>query len=79
MRELSHTLIQYFRQQSRFSTGEDKMTEIEEDVRLYVGGMPMLTVLCLAMRIDPLEFIRGVSEFVTVIYDVTVTFAFPDP
>ena len=39
----------------------------------------MLTVLCLAMRIDPLEFIRGVSEFVTVIYDVTVTFAFPDP
>ena len=52
---------------------------MEEDVRLYVGGMPMLTELCLVMKIDPLEFVRGVSEFVTVIYDATVTFAFPDP
>ena len=40
--------------------------------------MPLLTDLSLAMRIDPLELIRGVTEFVTVIYGPAVTFAFPD-
>ena len=30
------------------------------------------------MRIDPLVLIRGVSEFVTVVYGPAVTFGFPD-
>ena len=30
------------------------------------------------MRTDPLALIRGVTEFVTVIYGPAVTFAFPD-
>ena len=32
MRELRHTLIQYFRQQDRFNTGEDTTNESKEDV-----------------------------------------------
>ena len=59
-------------------TGEDEKIEREEDVRRHVGGMPLLTDLSLAMRIDPLALIRGVTEFVTVIYGPAVTFAFPD-
>ena len=59
-------------------TGEDETIEREEDVRRHVGGMPLLTDLSLAMRIDPLALIRGVTEFVTVIYGPAVTFAFPD-
>ena len=40
--------------------------------------MPLLTDLSLAMRTDPLALIRGVTEFVTVIYGPAVMFAFPD-
>ena len=40
--------------------------------------MRLLTDLSLAMRTNPLEFIRGAKEFVTVIYGTAVTFAFPD-
>ena len=69
IRDLRHTLIQYLLQQNRFGTGEDETIEREEDVRRHVGGMPLLTDLSLAMRIDPLALIRGVTEFVTVIYD----------
>ena len=58
--------------------GEDETIEREEDVRRHVGGMPLLTDLSLAMRTDPLALIRGVTEFVTVIYGPAVTFAFPD-
>ena len=76
--DLRHTLIQYLLQQNRFGTGEDETIEREEDVRRHVGGMPLLTDLSLAMRIDPLALIRGVTEFVTVIYGPAVTFAFPD-
>ena len=47
-------------------------------MRRHVGGMPLLTDLCLAMRTDPLALIRGATEFVTVIYGPAVTFAFPD-
>ena len=57
---------------------KDETIEREEDVRRHVGGMPLLTDLSLAMRIDPLALIRGVTEFVTVIYGPAVTFAFPD-
>ena len=78
IRDLRHTLIQYLLQQNRFVTGEDETIEREEDVRRHVGGMPLLTVLSLAMRTDPLALIRGVTEFVTVIYGPAVTFAFPD-
>ena len=75
--DLRHTLIQYLLHQNRFGTGEDETIEREEDVRQHVGGMPLLTDLSLAMRTDPLALIRGATEFVTVIYGPTVTFAFP--
>ena len=78
IRDLRHTLIQYLLQQNRFGTGEDETIEREEDVRRHVGGMPLLTDLSLAMRTDPLALIRGVTEFVTVIYGPAVMFAFPD-
>ena len=78
IRDLRHTLIQYLFQQNRFGTGEDETIEREEDVRRHVGGMPLLTDLSLAMRTDPLALIRGVTEFVTVIYGPAVTIAFPD-
>ena len=78
IRDLRHPLIQYLLQQNRFGTGEDETIEREEDVRRHVGGMPLLTDLSLAMRTDPLALIRGVTEFVTVIYGPAVTFAFPD-
>ena len=78
IRDLRHTLIQYLLQQNRFGTGEDQTIEKEEDIRRCVGGMPLLTDLSLAMRNDPLALIRGVTEFVTVIYGPAVTFAFPD-
>ena len=78
IRDLIHTLIQYLLQQNRFGTGEDETIEREEDVRRHVGGMLLLTDLSLAMRTDPLALIRGVTEFVTVIYGPAVTFAFPD-
>ena len=78
IRDLRHILIQYLLQQNRFGTGEDETIEREEDVRRHVGGMPLLTDLSLAMRTDPLTLIRGVTEFVTVIYGPAVTFAFPD-
>ena len=78
IRDLRHTLIQYLLHQNCFGTGEDETIEREEDVRRHVGGMPLLTDLSLAMRTDPLALIRGVTEFVTVIYGPAVTFAFPD-
>ena len=78
IRDLRHTLIQYLLQQNRFGTGEDETIERKEDARRHVGGMPLLTDLSLAMRTDPLALIRGVTEFVTVIYGPAVTFAFPD-
>ena len=53
IRYLRHTLIQYLLQQNRFGTGEDETIEREEDARRHVGGMPLLTDLCLGMRTDP--------------------------
>ena len=78
IRDLRHTLIQYLLQQNCFGTGDDETIEREEDVRRHVGGIPLLTDLSLAMRTDPLSLIRGVTEFVAVIYGPAVTFAFPD-
>ena len=78
VRDLRHTLMQYLLEQNRFGTGEDETIEREEDVRRYVGGMSLLTDMCLAMRTDPLALIRGAMELVTVIYGPAVTFALPD-
>ena len=78
MRHLRHTMIQFQLQQNRFGTGEYKTKEKEEDLRRYVGGMPLLTDLCLAIRTEPLALIRGVSDLVTVIYGPALTFAVPD-
>ena len=61
-----------------FGTGEDKTIRREEDVRRHVWGIPLLTDRSLAMRTDPLALIRRATEFVTVIYGPSVTFAFPD-
>ena len=76
LRDLIYTLIQYLLQQNRFGTGEDKTIEREEDVPSYVEGMPLLTP-CLAMRTDPRALIKGVSEFLMVIYGPAGTFASP--
>ena len=62
IRDLRHTLIQYFLQQSRFGTGKDKRIEKEEDERRFSRDLPLLTDLSLAMRTDPLALIRGVSD-----------------
>ena len=47
-------------------------------MRRPAGGMSLLTDLSLAMRTDPLALIRVATEFLTVIIEPTVTFAFPD-
>ena len=76
--DLIHTLSQYLLHQKCFKTGEVETTEREKDVRRHVGGMPLLNDLSLAMRTDPLALIsRGATEFLTVIYEPAVTFAFP--
>ena len=79
LRDLRLTLTQYPVQQNCFGTGEIKTIERGKNVRRYVGGMTLHTDLCLAMRTDPLVSIRGVREFVMVIYGPAVTFAFPGP
>ena len=71
MRNSRHTLVHYLLQQYRFGTGEDKTIEREEDVRRFVGGMP-------SYEHRPLAIIRGVSELVTIIYRLALTFTFPD-
>ena len=58
IRDLRHTLIQYLLQQNCFGMGKDEMIERQEDARRYVGEMPLLTDLSLAMRTDPLALIR---------------------
>ena len=40
--------------------------------------MPLLTVLNVAMRTDPLALISGATEFVMTFYGPAVTAAFPD-
>ena len=65
---------------SKIALEPEKTRQLKERKmsRRHVGGMPLLTDLSLAMRIDPLALIRGVTEIVTVIYGPAVTFAFPD-
>ena len=65
--------------QNRYLTGEEKNPKRKEKRKEANGCMPLLTYLCLAMRSDPLEMIRGLGEVVTCIYGPAVTNAFPDP
>ena len=67
MRDLRHTLIHFLLQQNLLGAGKDETIQRKEDVRRHAGGMPLLIGLCLAMRIDALVLIRGVSEIKTVI------------
>ena len=78
MRDLRHNLTHYLLQQNRFDTREDKTIEIEEVVRRFFVGMPLLTNLCLDTRTDLLAVIRCFSEFLTVIYGPAMTSAPPD-
>ena len=78
MKDLRHTLIQYLLRQNLFGSGEDETVVRDEDAGNSLGGMELLTDLCLAMWINPLVLIRGDSEFLTVINCPAVTFAFPD-
>ena len=59
MKGLRLTFIPFLLQQNRFGTGGDETIQREEVVRRHAGGMPLLTYLYLAMRIDPLELMRG--------------------
>ena len=60
-------------------TGEEKNPSMRDEWREVIGGLPLLTDLCLAMRSDPVGMIRGLVEVVTCIYGPAVTYAFPDP
>ena len=55
-------MLQYLLQQNRFRTGEGdtikKMENKERDMR----GMPLITVLYLAILIESLILIRGVND-----------------
>ena len=53
IRDLRYTLIQYLLQQNRFGTREDETIQREEDMPRFVGCMPLLTDLSVAMRTDP--------------------------
>ena len=64
--------------QNRHMTGEEKNPKTKDEWRQVNGGMPLLTDLCLAMRLDPMGIIRGLEDVVTCIYGPAVTYAFPD-
>ena len=70
-------LLQYFLEQNRSITGEDKVATDAEECKQY-SGLPLLTDLAVMMRIDPLALIHGLREFVTVVYGPVMSFAFPD-
>ena len=65
--------------QNRYRTGEERNPKTREELKEIIGGIPLLTDLCLAMRSDPLGMIRGLGEVVNCIYGPAVTYAFPDP
>ena len=76
---LKTLLVEYLLMQSRHLTDEERDPKTREELKEAIGGMPLLTDLCLAIRSDPLEMIRGLGEVVTCIYGPAVTYAFPDP
>ena len=77
MKDWRTLLLQYLLQQNRSVTGEDKVATDAGECKQYCG-MPLLTDLAVMMRIDPLALIHGLLEFVTVVYGLVMSFAFPD-
>ena len=76
---LKTLLVKYLLMQNRHMTVEEKNPKTRDEWREANGGIPLLTNLCLAMRSDPVEMIRGLEEIVTCIYGPAVTYAFRDP
>ena len=76
---LKTLLVEYLLMLNRHLTGEERNPKTRDEWREGNGGIPLLTDLCLAMRSDPLELIRGLDEVVTCIYGPAVAYAFPDP
>ena len=70
-------LLQYFLQQNRSVTGEDKAATGVNECKQYCG-MPLRTDLAVMMRIDPLVLVHGLREFVTVVYGPVFSNVFPD-
>ena len=77
MKDWRTLLLQYLLQQNRSVTGEDKVATDAGECKQYCG-MPLLTDLAVMMRIDPLALIRGLREFVAVVYGQVMSFVFPD-
>ena len=76
---LKTLLVEYLLMQNRYLTGEERSPKSREAMREVNGCLPILTDLCLALRSDPLEMIRGLGEMVTCVYGPAVTYALPDP
>ena len=49
--------------QKRYLTGEERSPKTSEEVTEVIGGILLLTDLCLAMRFDPVGMIRGLGEW----------------
>ena len=77
MKDWRILLLQYFLQQNRSITGEDKVATGASECKQYCV-MPLLTDLAVMMRIDPLALVHGLRKFVTVVYGPVMSFALPD-
>ena len=77
--ELKTLLIEHLLMRNRCLTGEERSLKTRKELREANGGMSLMTDLCLVIRSDPLEMIRGLGEVVTCVYEPAVTYAFPDP
>ena len=76
---LKTLLVEYLLMQNMHLTGEERSAKTGEEVRKANGGIPLLTVLCLALRSDPLGMIRSLGEVLTCVYGPAVTYSFPNP
>ena len=76
---LKTLLVEYLLMQNRHMNGEEKNPKTRDERKEANGGIPLLTDICLAMRSEPVEVIRGIEEVVTCVYGPAVTYAFPDP
>ena len=68
MKDWRILLLQYLLQQKRSITGADKVAKGASECKQY-RGMPLLTDLAVMMRIDSLDLVHGLREFVTVVYE----------
>ena len=55
---LKTLLVEYLLMQNRHMTGEEKNPKTRDEWREVNGGIPLLTDLCLAMRSDPVLYLR---------------------